>query len=375
MPQRIDEQRKRRLTGLLRTLQKIVTKRHRPLPLRFMASKVFFVAHEEDARGDARFTTFPSFFLPRSNASTLVHLRELLWNNLIAGTIMLSNQNLSRRSFLGASAAALGTMTLPKAFADAPSKKLVLLAGKPSHGPMEHEFNAGILLLKKCLLKVPGLDVVHYTNGWPDNEKAFQGANGILLFADGGGGHPFIQQDRLSILGDFMGRGVGLMCRHYAVEVPKDKGGKELQDWIGGYYEHMWSCNPMWAPEFKELPAHEITRGVQPFSVRDEWYFNMRFRPEMKGVTPILSAKPSDTVRDGPYVYPKGPYRAHPGGEGPSRGDDVGGRAAPTAAAASASPAVTSTRTGRTTISARSSSTPPSGSARPTCRRTASLLR
>jgi hypothetical protein len=34
----------------------------------------------------------------------------------------------------------------------------------------------------------------------------------------------------------------------------------------------------------------------------------MRFRPQMKGVTPILSARPSDKVRQGPYVYPKGPY-------------------------------------------------------------------
>jgi len=47
---------------------------------------------------------------------------------------------------------------------------------------------------------------------------------------------------------------------------------------------------------------------VQPFSLRDEWYFNMRFRPEMKGVKSILSARPSDAVRDGPYVYPRGPY-------------------------------------------------------------------
>jgi hypothetical protein len=215
---------------------------------------------------------------------------------------------LSRRSFLSLSAAAVGTMTMPSVFADKPTNKLVMLAGKPSHGPMEHEFNAGVLLLKKCLTKVPGLEVVHYTNGWPDSEKAFQGASGIFLFADGGGGHPFIQQDHLAVIGDFMRRGVGLMCAHYGVEVPKDKGGPQFQDWIGGYYEHMWSCNPMWAPEFKELPKHEITQGVKPFTIRDEWYFNMRFRPEMKGVTPILSAKPSDAVRDGPYVYPRGPY-------------------------------------------------------------------
>jgi hypothetical protein len=185
---------------------------------------------------------------------------------------------------------------------------LLLLAGRPSHGAGAHEFNAGTLLLKKCLAKVPGLEVDFHKNGWPDKEKAFDGAAGIFLYADGGGGHPFIALDRLRLIGDFMRRGVGLMCAHYAVEVPKDKGGKQFLEWLGGYYEHQWSCNPMWTPEFKELPKHEITRGVKPFAVKDEWYFNMRFRPEMKGITPILSVKPSDATRDGPYVYPRRPY-------------------------------------------------------------------
>jgi len=106
-----------------------------------------------------------------------------------------------------------------------------------------------------------------------------------------------------------MRQGVGLMCAHYAVEVPKDRGGKEFLDWIGGYYETNWSCNPVWTADFKELPEHPITRGVKPFSIRDEWYFNMRFRPEMMGVTPILSAKPSDAVRKGRYSGPAGPYQ------------------------------------------------------------------
>ena len=30
---------------------------------------------------------------------------------------------------------------------------------------------------------------------------------------------------------------------------------------------------------------------------------------DTKSVTPILSAVPTDAVRDGPYVYPKGPYK------------------------------------------------------------------
>jgi len=45
------------------------------------------------------------------------------------------------------------------------------------------------------------------------------------------------------------------------------------------------------------MPEHPITRGVKPFEIKDEWYFNIRFRPELKGVTPILTAKPPDNVR------------------------------------------------------------------------------
>jgi len=50
----------------------------------------------------------------------------------------------------------------------------------------------------------------------------------------------------------------------------------------------------------------------------DEWYFNMRFADGLAGnrsqtvegmeFVPILMAAPSDDVRNGPYVYPKGPY-------------------------------------------------------------------
>jgi type 1 glutamine amidotransferase len=125
---------------------------------------------------------------------------------------------------------------------------------------------------------------------------------------DGGGGHPAIQPENLKLLGELMKKGVGLGCAHFAVEVPADRGGAEFKEWIGGYYEHMFSCNPIFAAEFTSLPEHPITRGVHGFGIKDEWYFNMRFRPDMRGITPILVTVPSDDVRDGPYVYPQGPY-------------------------------------------------------------------
>ena len=69
---------------------------------------------------------------------------------------------------------------------------------------------------------------------------------------DGGSGHPVIQRTRLAEIDQLMKRGVGLCCAHYAVEVPKEKGGPDLTKWIGGYYETGYSINPHWDAKFAE---------------------------------------------------------------------------------------------------------------------------
>jgi hypothetical protein len=219
--------------------------------------------------------------------------------------------SLSRREILaaGAALAATGGLHSPRAASAEPKKKLVMIAGTPSHGPGDHEFNAGVRLLDKCLTNFPGLETVVFLNGYPKDDSALDTADAILCYADGGTNHPLVREKHLERIGKLMAKGVGLMCAHYGVEVPKDLGGPEFKEWIGGYYEHMYSCNPFWSPEFKEFPRHPVCNGVKPFTIKDEWYFNMRFRDDQKAITPILTAKPSDAVRDGPYVYPKGPYK------------------------------------------------------------------
>ena len=186
--------------------------------------------------------------------------------------------------------------------ARAADKKIILVAGRPSHGPTEHEHRAGCLLFEKCLNKIPGIQAIVVTNGWPKDESVFDGAAAILFYADGGGGHPAVQGDHLQKIGALMKKGVGMACVHYAVEVPKEKGGPEFLDWVGGYFETYWSVNPVWTADFKQLPRHPITRGVQPFQIRDEWYYHMRFPEGMKGVTPILTAVPPDSTRGRPGV-------------------------------------------------------------------------
>src|SRR4051812_11162909 len=181
----------------------------------------------------------------------------------------------------------------------ADKKNVLLLAGRPSHGAGEHEHNAGVQLLAKCLDQ-GAADLVqtkfHLNAEWPSAEELGK-ADTIVIYCDGGGGHIAVTGDHLQQLDKEMKRGCGLVCLHYAVEpayekdnwpegekVPppnrgsKGKGAKEFLDWLGGYFEQNWSVNPHWQANFKDLPKHPITSGVKPFSTSDEWYYHMRFR-------------------------------------------------------------------------------------------------
>ena len=181
--------------------------------------------------------------------------------------------------------------------------KIVFVAGHKSHGYGAHEHVAGSKLLAGRLNEhVAGVLATVYTEDWPRDPTAFDNANALVLYMNGGEGHPV--NAHLDEVAKLMKRGGGLACLHYAVEVPKGPSGDAFLDWIGGHFETHWSVNPHWTADFTALPEHPITRGVKPFSINDEWYYHMRFRPEMAGVTALLTAVPPDTTRardDGPH--------------------------------------------------------------------------
>src|SRR5437870_3910638 len=106
----------------------------------------------------------------------------------------------------------------------AADNKIVFVAGRPSHGPGEHEHRAGCLLLSSCLKDVPGITSIVYSNGWPQDANAFDSAATIVIYSDGGAGHPALQDEHLQQLGKLMKQGVGLCCLHYATEPTKEKG-------------------------------------------------------------------------------------------------------------------------------------------------------
>jgi hypothetical protein len=165
-------------------------------------------------------------------------------------------------------------------------KKIVFVADTRPHGPRgNHEFMGGAILMARTInATYPGAyAVVHPHHRWP---KDLSHADAVIVLLNHGGSavNPAVAEA--------MERGAGFMAIHYGVEVTKGKQGDAFLKWMGGYFETFWSVNPWWTPNFTTIPEHETTRGVKPFTVRDEWYYHMRFVPDMKGVTPILTDTP-----------------------------------------------------------------------------------
>ncbi len=176
-------------------------------------------------------------------------------------------------------------------------KKIVYLAGSPSHPPRMHEHNAGALLGKKLLNGHHGdkVLVTTYLNGWPNDKSAFQNADALVIQSDGGPKHPgYWHLRQIDYLRE---QGIGVGMLHYAVEMTPGETNDTLIAATGGAFEINYSVNPHWDGAFEKFPSHPVSRGVKPFTIRDEWYFNMRFIKDMAGVTPILSAvAPDDTM-------------------------------------------------------------------------------
>lgn len=193
----------------------------------------------------------------------------------------------TRFRFTFLSTLALAAMTLPAWTAT----EIVFLAGGRSHGPGEHEFNAGCRILAKALNEQSGLDVkATVINGWPADDSVLDSAKAVVIYADGTSvvGKGWAKMDALAK------KGVGIMFMHYAVHPSPAEGEKYYRPWIGGAFETGYSVNPHWVADLKGLPNHPVSRGVNSLvEAYDEFYYNIRFRQERGQVVDLITATPT----------------------------------------------------------------------------------
>jgi type 1 glutamine amidotransferase len=211
----------------------------------------------------------------------------------------------------------LGALMLatPAIAPPSPPKKIVLIAGKKSHGPEGngiHDYGWSVRLLKVMLERSNVADRVRvemHQGGWPRHPGTLETADTVLIVSDGRDGHLFEEAPHLASperVRDFdrlMERGCGLMTFHFSTFAP-EKYRDEVLRWNGGYFQWEQDGKRAWYSAIRTVTAevslpqrdHPIARGVKPFRLREEFYYNLRLAP---GVVPLaevadLKGRPGD---------------------------------------------------------------------------------
>jgi type 1 glutamine amidotransferase len=210
-------------------------------------------------------------------------------------------------------AAWLACATSASAAGPGSPRKIVFIAGPLDSHPREtHEYEKNVILLKHCLDASPdfkGVTVEAYFNGWPTNPATLDNADTIFLTSGGSDrketDHPLYVGDRFDQLARQMRRGCGLVLFHWSTFNPR-RVHEQMTEWVGGYFDYESGNTPnKWfsAIQTREwttavaTPEHPITRGVKPFKVTEEFYFNLRFRENDSRLRPILLKEPGgDTL-------------------------------------------------------------------------------
>jgi type 1 glutamine amidotransferase len=203
--------------------------------------------------------------------------------------------------------------------AQAPApRKIVLIAGKKSHGPEgngQHDYNWSAKLLKVMLdhsnIKEQ-IKVEYHLNGWPADEKSLEDADTIMIISDGRDGDKFSEAlhlespQRVAFVQRLMDKGCGLVLFHFSTFAP-DEYAKQCFEWTGGYFDWEENGQRKWYSAITTLdnadvqlasPEHPISRGVKPFKMKEEFYYNIRFNEGDRNVTPLL-AVPALKGREG----------------------------------------------------------------------------
>jgi len=172
--------------------------------------------------------------------------------------------------------------------------KIVLLAGSVSSKPGGHEYFAGCTILTNMLKQTNGVWPVMAAEGWPKDERIFDNARAVVVYADGGAKLPFLDAARWEKMKSLVAKGTGFVMLHQAVDVPEDRA-DEIQSWLGGVFKKDIGCRGHWDMSFGTFPKHAITRGVTPFTAPgDGWLYNLHFAP---GAVPLITGQVPDKAR------------------------------------------------------------------------------
>ncbi len=193
------------------------------------------------------------------------------------------------------------------------AKKLLLLGqGPDGHPPRTHEYMDGLQLLQKLLSDRLGdrkdvqATLIKVEGAWPEGPELIDRVDGVVLFLAEGAKWIDADAKRREAFGRLAKRGGGIVGLHWAV------GTRDAAP-IDNFLQLLGACHGGPDRKYKVLetdlkpadPAHPIVAGIQPFRIRDEFYYRLKTVKADKPIQPVLRATIDGQEETVAWVWPR----------------------------------------------------------------------
>ncbi|MGC1276085.1 MAG: ThuA domain-containing protein [Planctomycetaceae bacterium] len=171
---------------------------------------------------------------------------------------------------------------------DEPVRLLLISQGPDGHPWNTHEFRAGVRILSRMLADAPNLNVTTIDAGERPQDIPAQvdASDGVVLFVSEGAKWVGSDPQRLAAFRRLVDRQGGVTALHWAVGAKDAKfieTGRSLWGGVHGGPDRKYVVDRKTITPNAE---HPITAGLEPLTIRDEWYYWLKFASEGT-ITPL----------------------------------------------------------------------------------------
>ncbi len=212
---------------------------------------------------------------------------------------------------LAVSIACLLASTTAFAADDANETKTVLLLSQSpdGHQATTHEYAAGMRVMEQCLGPIAGIEVKHVNadSPWEAGPELIREADCVVMFLSEGARWTHEDPRRIEAFAQLAARGGGLLTLHWGM------GTKEAR-YVDGYLKLLGGCHGGPDRKYKVLDAdvtmatknHPVTRGINNFSVHEEFYYDLKFVAAGNQLKPILQTEIDGAMQTVAWAWQRG---------------------------------------------------------------------
>ncbi len=175
---------------------------------------------------------------------------------------------------------------------DPPRRLLLIRQSKDNHPPETHEYMAGVRLMETLMAEFEQIEttLVQADGPWEEAPELLAKADGAVLFVSEGAKWISAEPRRLDAFAGLASRGGGLVVLHWGMGTKEAGPIENFVKLFGGCHGGPDRRYKVLETELRAAGEHPATVGIEPFRLKDEFYYKLKFASEPRPV-PLITAE------------------------------------------------------------------------------------